>query len=182
MATPEFIVALREHVGTAPLWLPAVAAVVVRPAADRTHTETGTETGTETRTEAGTATRTDEVLLVRRADTGAWTPVTGILDPGEEPAVGAVREVLEETGVVARADRLVGAHVTPEVVYGNGDRSVFLALCFRCSYVSGDARVGDDESVDVRWFPADGLPELGAEQRRRIALALADAPEAVFVR
>jgi 8-oxo-dGTP pyrophosphatase MutT (NUDIX family) len=174
MATPEFIVALREHVGTAPLWLPAVAAVVVRPAAHRTRTATGTET----RTEAGT----DEVLLVRRADTGAWTSVTGILDPGEEPAVGAVREVLEETGVVARADRLVGAHVTPEVVYGNGDRSVFLALCFRCSYVSGDARVGDDESVDVRWFPADGLPELGAEQRRRIALALADAPEAVFVR
>jgi 8-oxo-dGTP pyrophosphatase MutT (NUDIX family) len=166
MPTPDFIVALREHVGTAPLWLPAVAAVVVRPASDRQRTETGT----------------DEVLLVRRADTGAWTPVTGILEPGEEPAVGAVREVLEETGVVARADRLVGAHVTPEVVYGNGDRSVFLTLCFRCSYVGGDARVGDDESVDVRWFPADGLPELGGEQRCRIELALADAPEAVFAR
>jgi 8-oxo-dGTP pyrophosphatase MutT (NUDIX family) len=170
MPTPEFIVALREHVGTAPLWLPAVAAVVVRPAADGSTTGAGTETSAE------------EVLLVRRADTGAWTPVTGILDPGEEPAVGAVREVLEESEVVARAERLVWAHATPEVVYDNGDRSVFLALCFRCSYLGGEARVGDDESVDVRWFRADALPELAPEQRRRVDLALADAPAAVFAR
>ena len=31
-------------------------------------------------------------LTVRRADDGAWTPVTGIIDPGEEPAIAAVRE------------------------------------------------------------------------------------------
>ena len=38
--------------------------------------------------------------MVKRSDNGEWTPVTGIVDPGEEPAVGAVREALEETGVV----------------------------------------------------------------------------------
>ncbi|MEO7235436.1 MAG: NUDIX domain-containing protein [Lapillicoccus sp.] len=159
MPIPEFIVALREHVGTAALWLPAVAAVVVRPGAGG-----------------------DEVLLVRRADNGAWTPVTGILDPGEEPAVGAVREVLEETGVVAVADRLVWAHATPEIEFENGDRSTFLSLCFRCSWVSGEPFAADDESVDAGWFPVDALPEMGAEQRRRVDLALANAPEAVFTR
>ncbi|MEP6632080.1 MAG: NUDIX domain-containing protein [Lapillicoccus sp.] len=162
MPIPEFIVALREHIGTASLWLPAVAAVVVRPTA-------GGSGG-------------DEVLLVRRADTGAWTPVTGILDPAEEPAVGAVREVLEETGVVAVADRLVWAHATPEIEFENGDRSTFLSLCFRCSWVSGEPFAADDESVDAGWFPVDALPELGAEQRRRVDLALANAPEAVFAR
>jgi ADP-ribose pyrophosphatase YjhB (NUDIX family) len=159
MPIPEFIVALREHVGTASLWLPAVAAVVVRSTA------------------AG-----DEVLLVRRADNGAWTPVTGILDPGEEPAVGAVREVLEETGVVAVPDRLVWAHATPEIEFENGDRSSFLSLCFRCSWVSGEPFAADDESVDAGWFPVGALPEMGAEQRRRVDLALANAPEAVFAR
>ena len=44
--------------------------------------------------------RGDEILLTERADNGEWAPVTGILDPGEEPAVGAAREALEETGVV----------------------------------------------------------------------------------
>ncbi len=179
MPTPDFIVALREHVGTTSLWLPAVAAVVVRPVpADGGDGGDGRDEGDGSDAPAGA----QEVLLVRRADTGAWTPVTGILDPGEEPAVGAVREVLEETGVVARADRLVWTHATPEIEFANGDRSTFLSLCFRCSYVSGEARVGDDESVDVGWFLVDALPEMGPEQRRRVDLALANAPEAVFAR
>ncbi|MDQ6895063.1 MAG: NUDIX domain-containing protein [Actinomycetota bacterium] len=159
MPIPDFIVALRERVGTAALWLPAVAAVVVRPGSDG-----------------------DEVLLVRRADTGAWTPVTGILDPGEEPAVGAEREILEETGVVAVADRLVWAHATPEIEFENGDRSTFLSLCFRCSWVSGEPYAADDESSDSRWFDAGALPELEPDQRRRVDLALANGPEAVFAR
>ena len=159
MPIPDFIVALRQHVGTGPLWLPAVAAVVVRPGADG-----------------------EEVLLVRRADTGEWTPVTGILDPEEEPAVGAVREVLEETGVVAVADRLVWAQSTNEIVYDNGDRSAFLSLCFRCSWVSGEPYAADDESSEARWFAVGALPELETDQRRRVDLALANAPEAVFAR
>ena len=56
MATPDFVLALREKIGTAPLWLSGVTAVVVRD---------------------------DDVLLVRRADNGAWTPVTGIIDPAK---------------------------------------------------------------------------------------------------
>ena len=159
MPTPDFIVRLREHVGRDLLWLPGTAAVVLRPRADG---------GGE------------EVLMVQRSDTGSWTVVTGILDPGEEPAVGAVREVLEETAVVARAERLVWAHSTPEVEYTNGDRSTFLSLCFRCSWVSGEPRAADDESLDARWFPLDALPPMSANQRRRIDLAVANAPEAVF--
>ncbi len=55
MATPDFVLALRAKIGTDPLWLPGTTAVV---------------------------TRGDDVLMVRRADTGQWTPVTGIIDPG----------------------------------------------------------------------------------------------------
>ena len=40
------------------------------------------------------------------SDNGRWTPVTGIVDPGEEPAVAAAREAMEETGVAIRVDRL----------------------------------------------------------------------------
>ena len=85
MATPEFVLALREKIGHDELWLPGVTAVVLRDA---------------------------EVLLVRRADTGAWTPVTGIVDPGEEPAVAAEREVLEETAHFFAAESLVGVYLS----------------------------------------------------------------------
>ncbi|MCX7522992.1 NUDIX domain-containing protein [Microbacterium sp. STN6] len=152
MPTPEYIVSLREKIGHDPLWLTGVTAVVLRGSG-----------------------ASAEVLLVRGRETDAWSPVTGISEPGEEPAVTAEREVLEEAGIVAVAESLVWVHVMEPVVYGNGDRCQFLDLVFRCRYVSGEARVGDDENSDVRWFPLDALPELPSSHPERIRLSIADA-------
>jgi 8-oxo-dGTP pyrophosphatase MutT (NUDIX family) len=130
---PEFVLELRRHVGHAPLWLCAVTAVVRRD---------------------------DDVLLVRRSDDGTWSPVTGIIDPGEEPAVAAAREALEETGVEIRVDRLASVGATGEVVHVNGDRASYLDLTFACTWLSGEPYVADDESVDVRWWPLEDLPPM----------------------
>jgi 8-oxo-dGTP pyrophosphatase MutT (NUDIX family) len=145
MATPDFVLALREKVGTHPLWLSGVTAVVLRDS---------------------------EVLLVRRSDTGAWTPVTGIIDPGEEPAVAAAREILEEANVVATVDTLVWVKVTDPVRYDNGDESQYLDLIFRCSYVSGDAFPADGENTEAAWFPLDALPEISDDMRGRVMSAV----------
>ena len=90
---------------------------------------------------------------MRRADNGRWTPVTGIADPGEEPAVAAAREALEETGVRIRVDRLAATAVHGEIVHANGDRATYLDLTFACTWLEGEAHVADDESSDVRWWP-----------------------------
>jgi hypothetical protein len=66
------------------------------------------------------------------------------------------------------------------VEFPNGDRSAFLSLCFRCSWVAGEPVVADDESVDARWVRVDALPPMSDGQHRRIELALANRPEAVF--
>lgn len=163
MATPEFILSLREKIGTHPLWLNGVTAVILRGDI--------TETGDDR-----------EVLLVRRADNGTWTPVTGIIDPGEQPAVAAEREALEEASVVVVAERLAQVGVTEPVVYGNGDRAQYLDLVFRCRYVSGDAAVGDDENTQVRWCRLDALPEFRADYAERILQAANGGPEARFRR
>ena len=155
MPIPDFVVELRRHVGHAELWLPGVTAVVRRGR---------------------------EVLLVRRSDNGEWSPVTGIVDPGEEPAACAAREVREETGVVVRVDRLASTSVMRDVVHANGDRAAYLDICFACSWVSGEARVADDESVEVGWFDAEELPPMRAELRARIEAALSDEERARFVR
>jgi 8-oxo-dGTP pyrophosphatase MutT (NUDIX family) len=160
---PDFIVALRALVGRHELWLPGVTAVVRRG--------------------EGAA---QEVLLVQRVDDGTWTPVTGIPDPREEPAVAAAREVLEETGVTARVDRLALVSALGPFTYANGDRASYLDLAFACTYVEGEAHVGDDESRDVAWVRRDALdavePPVGAEMRRRIDACLSDDREARFVR
>ncbi|HEU5035611.1 MAG TPA: NUDIX domain-containing protein [Nocardioides sp.] len=157
MPIPPFVAELRSMVGNHPLWLPGVTAVVRRSG----------PTG-------------DEILLTHRADDGEWAPVTGIVDPGEEPAVAAAREAMEETGVEVSVDRLAAVAVVPDVVYSNGDRSSYLDLTFACTWRGGEARVNDDESLDVRWWPVDALPSMTASTLARIEAALADETAARF--
>jgi 8-oxo-dGTP pyrophosphatase MutT (NUDIX family) len=153
MPVPEFVLALREKVGNDPLWLIGVSAIVLDG---------------------------DRVLLARRADTGAWSTVSGIVEPGEHPAVAAVREAREETGVEVEVERLAAVSVTHPITYPNGDRTQYTDLTFRCRYLSGEARVADDESLEVGWFPVDDLPDLDPGARRRILRALADEPAAAL--
>ena len=155
MPIPPFVAELRAVVGSHELWLPGVTAVIRRG---------------------------DELLLTERADNGEWSPVTGIVDPGEEPAVAAAREALEEAGVEVSIDRLVSVGVIPGVVYENGDRASYLDLTFDCSWVSGEARVADDENVDARWWPIAGLPPMSESVRRRIDDVLAGETAARYLR
>ena len=69
----HLILELRERIGHMPLWLIGVTGYV----------------------------RRDDglVLLEQRTDNGKWTLVTGINEPGEEPADTVAREAKEETGV-----------------------------------------------------------------------------------
>lgn len=144
MPVPEFVVELRRHIGHAPLWLPGVTGVVIRD---------------------------EQVLLVKRADNGAWTAVTGIVDPGENPADCAVREVLEETGVRAVPLRLVWVHVSRPIVHVNGDQAQYLDHVFRMDWVAGSPYPADDENDAARWFDIAAMPDMTADMRRRIQLA-----------
>jgi 8-oxo-dGTP pyrophosphatase MutT (NUDIX family) len=153
MPIPDFVVELRRHVGTAPLPLVGVTAVVVRG---------------------------DQVLLGHRSDNGALTPVTGIVDPGEEPATAAARESLEEAGVVISVDRLAWVHQIPRVTYENGDQSDYLDLTFHCTWLSGDPWPADGEMTDVGWYPLDELDRLDDDMRQRVAYAVPERGEAAF--
>ena len=154
MPMPEFVRALRDKIGTDRLWLSGITAVVLRD---------------------------NEILLARRADNGAWTPVTGIIDPGEEPAVAAVREVAEEAGVQTTVEHLVYVHTTGPVHYSNGDSCEYLDLVFRMRWDSGEPTPADGENSDVRWFPIDDTPELSADMRERIQIAVDYEKHARFI-
>ncbi|MEU0897649.1 NUDIX hydrolase [Streptomyces massasporeus] len=150
MATPDFIRTLRASAGHQLLWLPGVTALVFD----------------------------DEgrVLLNRRADTRRWSVLGGIPDPGEQPAACAVREVYEETAVRCVAERVVLVQALQPVTYENGDTCQYMDITFRCRAVDGEAKVNDEESVDVAWFDVDALPELNEFGLLRIKQALSDDP------
>ena len=123
------------------------------------------------------------MLAVRRADNGAWTPVTGIIDPGEEPAVAAVREVAEEAGIRCTALRLIDVRTLPLITYPNGDQAQYLDLCFLCEADrSSDPFPADGENTAARWFPLEAPPPLDDRFREQLESALADRREARFRR
>lgn len=154
MTTPKFILELREKIGHDLLWLTGITGVVLDDAG--------------------------QVLLVRRADTGRWSLVAGILEPGEQPAVGLLREIQEETAVEAEIERLVSIDSLPPSSYPNGDQVQYLDLCFRCRPIAGEPRVNDDESLDVRWWPLDDLPALAPRELAAIRNALSPDPTPIF--
>ncbi|MFN3865869.1 MAG: NUDIX hydrolase [Demequina sp.] len=160
MATPEYVLSLREKVGHDLLWLPGVTAVVLRdgPGGGR------------------------EVLLVRRADNGEWTPVTGIIDPGEQPAVAGAREVLEEADVVAEPVALVRVHAREPMQYDNGDRAQYLDLTFSFRFVSGEPSPADGENTDAAWFALDALPDMTEDMLARVRAATRTSAQADFTR
>ncbi|MEV6167005.1 NUDIX domain-containing protein [Streptomyces sp. NPDC051954] len=150
MATPDFISTLRASAGQQLLWLPGVTAIVFDD--------------------------DGRVLLGRRSDNGRWSVIGGIPDPGEQPAACAVREVQEETAVHCVPERVVLVQALDQVTYANGDVCQYMDITFRCRAVGGEARVNDDESLEVGWFDVDALPELNEFAVLRIKQALSDAP------
>ena len=150
MATPQFIQDIRAKAGDTLLFLPGVVMVVFDDQG--------------------------RILLNRRADTGRWALISGIPDPGEQPAQAALREIQEETGVSAVVERVLSVFTNKPVVYANGDRAQYVDIVLQCRALGGHARVNDDESLEVGWFAPDALPPLGPIARSRIDLALRDEP------
>jgi ADP-ribose pyrophosphatase YjhB (NUDIX family) len=121
-----------------------------------------------------------QVLLVQRSDNAEWTPISGALEPDEDPDAGAAREVLEETCVSVAVERVLWIQTLPQSTYPNGDRVQYYDTAFLCRPIAGEATVGDDESRTVAWFSADALPCLSRRFRHTIALALDPAAPLTF--
>ena len=115
-----------------------------------------------------------EVLLVHRPKYDDWSFPKGKLDPGEHPAVAAVREVAEETGLDIR---LGPPLPDQEYVVGNGTLRPK-----RVHYWVGRCVNGDDVSTylpnaeidQVAWFGLDkAYKRLSYERDRRVLDAFA---------
>lgn len=95
------------------------------------------------------------VLMVRRRVSEGelmWQFPAGGIEDGETAEDAAVRETLEETGLVVKAVRLLGERVHPKT----GRRMSYTA----CEVVDGEARVADADELDaVAWVRHDEIPD-----------------------
>jgi len=96
-----------------------------------------------------------EILLVQRSDSGMWLYPTGWADVGYSPAEVAVKEVLEETGMLVEPVRLIA--VLDGLRLGFTTIPLY-SLVFHCRLVGGELRAHPLECRAVGWFGEDGLP------------------------
>lgn len=103
----------------------------------------------------------DRVLLTLHRRLGRWVQLGGHCDEGDADIVAAaLREATEESGVdgLRMAPELAAVHVHP-VVCSLGVPTRHLDLQFVARAPAGAQIAISDESEDLRWWPADALPE-----------------------
>jgi 8-oxo-dGTP diphosphatase len=115
----------------------------------------------------------DAVLLVQRANPpsrGMWSIPGGRVRLGETLQTAAEREILEETGVVIRANAPVLAFDVIQKDDRGGVKYHYVIVDLAADYVSGEPKAGDD-AADARWITADELAGLTVNPATRRLLA-----------
>jgi ADP-ribose pyrophosphatase YjhB (NUDIX family) len=114
------------------------------------------------------------VLAIQRDDDMTWAPPGGVLELDESPPDGVAREVLEETGLHVRAERLAG-------VYKNMKLGV-VNLVFRCKLLGGEPHPAD-EARQVVWLTIGEVKRIMPEARAiRVTDALSTGSDGLPVR
>ena len=102
--------------------------------------------------------RSGKILLIKRAndpDKGKWGLPGGLVETGETPPQAAVRELFEETAVVAENGRVIDRFETrtPD------GRFHYALSVVALDWVAGQGRAGSD-AQDIGWFSIDRIDEL----------------------
>lgn len=118
-----------------------------------------------------------EVLLQKRADNHCWGYAGGSVELDEVVEEAAKRELQEETGLTARELTLFGVFSGKDThyIYPNGDEVSNVDIVYLCTSYTGQLRCQESEVEELRFFPADDLPENLSPPIRRPLLRWAES-------
>lgn len=115
----------------------------------------------------------ERILLMREKVDGKWSLPGGWADPGDAPSVAAEREMLEESGHVVTATRLVGCWDRELQGHRPAMPVHVYKLFFLCEQIADPRPPAELETLDIGWFSVDDPPELS--QSRVLARQLRKA-------
>lgn len=118
-----------------------------------------------------------EVLLQKRADNHCWGYAGGSVELDEVVEEAAKRELQEETGLTARELTLFGVFSGKDThyIYPNGDEVSNVDIVYLCTSYTGQLCCQESEVEELRFFPADDLPENLSPPIRRPLLRWAES-------
>lgn len=112
------------------------------------------------------------ILLARRIfnpNKGDWTLPAGFVDAHEDPKDAAIRECLEETGLVVRITGL------RDIISGREhDRGADMVIVYDADIIGGKISAGDDAD-EVAFFPLNKLPPLAFQATKKVIESLQES-------
>ena len=104
----------------------------------------------------------NEILLNLRSDTNTWGIPGGSMELYETIEETAVRELKEEAGISADSLELVTVLSGDEYYfeYLNGDKMCTVIVLFKVLNYTGEIKVSDNESKQLKFFSLDALPNM----------------------
>ena len=109
-----------------------------------------------------------EILLQRRGDNNKWGLPGGTIELDETPEMAAVREVREETGLEVEVGELIGIYTDFEITCPNGDKFQSIMMAYYLNAVGGELVCDNDETLELKYFPLNEIPELCCKQHEEI--------------
>lgn len=103
----------------------------------------------------------NKILLQKRRQNGKWGLIGGLMELGESFEETAQREAREEAGIEVFSLKLVTTH-SGEYSYikvDSGDEFYASTVCFSSDDYKGQVRINDRESLALKFFDFDELPE-----------------------
>lgn len=93
------------------------------------------------------------ILLTQREDYEVWCLPGGHVEQNESMAEAAIREIREETGILAELTHLVGLYSRPQW------RTGVHVACFAARATGGQLKGQPEEVIDLGFFAPDQLPD-----------------------
>ena len=97
-----------------------------------------------------------------------WGFPGGAIEIGETPEQAAIRELKEETGLDAEVQSLLGVYTDSDMRYPNGDQAHSICIVYCLKAIAGSLRCDQDETIDLKYFALDELPDMFCKQHEEI--------------